>query len=36
MPQVKSATASMDMISVIVSFWIKLENPGEVNICQTS
>ena len=34
--QVKIATASVDMISVIASFWIKLENPGEVNICRTS
>ena len=34
--QVKSATASVDIISVIASFWIKLENPGEVSICQTS
>ena len=34
--QVKSATASVDMISVIASFWIKSENPGEVNIYQTS
>ena len=32
--QLKSATASM--ISVIASFWIKLENPGEVNICHDS
>ena len=29
--QVKSATASVDMISIIASFWIKLENPVEVN-----
>ena len=36
MTQVKSATASMDIISVIASFWIKSENPGEVNIYQTS
>ena len=34
--QIKSATASVDMMSVIASFWIKLENPGEVDICQTS
>ena len=34
--QVKSKTALVDMISVIASFWIKLENPGEINICQTS
>ena len=32
--QLKSATASM--ISVSASFWIKLENPGEVNICHDS
>ena len=36
MIQVKSATASVDKISVIASFLIKLENPGEVDICQTS
>ena len=24
------------MISIIASFWIKLKNPGEVNICRTS
>ena len=36
MTHVKSATASVDMISVIASFWIKLENPSEVYVCQTS
>ena len=30
--QAKSATGSVDMISVIESFWINLENHGEVNI----
>ena len=34
MTQVKSATATVDMISVIASFWIKLKNPGKVNLCR--
>ena len=32
----KSATRSVDMISVIESSWIKPENHGKVNTCPTS
>ena len=34
--RVKSATGSVDMILIIESFWIKLENHGEVDICLTN